>query len=194
MSIRPDTTTDVLNLIDGLRKQVEKGRGIGNCAFLNRDNFVFQLEKIKASVPREMKDAANVTRESERIISAAEEEASEGLEKARRQAEEIVAAANEKANLILEQARLQQMEMISDSTVLRLANSQAEETRSCAEKESRELRRGADKYAHDVLSNLEDVVGRVLTTVEKGRRELEAANEVPVKAVVEQQERVEVRG
>ena len=54
-----------------------------------------------------------------------------------------------------------------------LAKAQADEVRHAAERESSQMRRGADRYAHDVLSNLENSVGKVLSQVERGRSELE---------------------
>jgi hypothetical protein len=50
------------------------------------------------------------------------------------------------------------------------------------------MRRGAEKYAYDVLVQLESVVGKVVTTIDKGKQDLERAPE-PVPA---QRERVRV--
>jgi len=189
MSIRKDYTIDVLRLLDGLKQQVEAPRSMMGLTFgYNKENLVMQIEKIRASMPREVKDAATVARESERIIESAREEADTMSDQMRREAERILAEARAEAERLLEQARLQQEQMISESEVLKLSKAQSEEIRNAAERDSQAMRRGADRYALDTLNNLETVVGRVLSAVERGKAELESQDQNPVP----QRERIRV--
>lgn len=187
MSIRKDYTVDVLRMLDHLKEEINRKKHvpfINVTLGLKPDDLVMTIEKIRATMPREMKDAASLTRETERIMSAADEEAQAIINQAKAQADKLVADAQAKAGEILETARTQQAHLVDENEILRIATSQADEVRAVAEKDSREMRRGADKYAYDVLNNLENVVGRVLSAVEKGRQELEV-NETPTNAVVE---------
>ena len=69
MSIRKDYTADVLRLLEGLRREIEDKKCIAGFMFpVKKEDLVFNIEKIKASIPREMKDAAMTNRESERIL------------------------------------------------------------------------------------------------------------------------------
>lgn len=192
MSIRKDYTADVLRLLEGLRREIEDKKCIAGFMFpVKKEDLVFNIEKIKASIPREMKDAAMTNRESERILEDAEDEAGSLLERATEKANEIVRLAQQKSETMIAQAQLQQTQMVEESEVLRIAKAQADEIRSTTDRESREMRRGADQYALDVMNNLENVVGRVLHAVEKGRRELDDAD---VRAVVEPgRERIEAK-
>ncbi len=193
MSIRKDYTIDVLRLLESLKKEIEGSRTFMGVTFgLKKDDLTMTIEKIRASMPREMKDAASLTRETDRIMAEAEEESRAIQDQAIEQAQRILAEAEEKAKSIVATAKGQQEQMISEDEILRIAKAQSEEIRSEAEKLSRDMRRGADKYAADVHHTLENDVGRVLAAVEKGRHEIEA-NEVSTKAAVElPRERVKV--
>jgi cell division septum initiation protein DivIVA len=131
----------------------------------------------RASLPQEIKHAVAKVKESERIVDSAKEDASATLETARREAERLVAEAKKEAERVLEQAKLQQERMTAESEVLKLAKSQGEEIRNAAERDSTVMRRGAEKYAYDVLLQLEGVVGKVVTTIEKGKQDLERVPE-----------------
>lgn len=193
MAIRKDYTIDVLRLLEAMKKDIEGCRWFGNIAIgLKQDDIIMTIEKIRASMPREMKDAATLTRETERIMSAADEEAKAIQDQAIEQAQRIINEAEQKSKAILDGAKAQQDQMISEDEILRIAKAQSEEIRSVADKDSREMRRGADKYAMDVLGNLENVVGKVLASVERGRHELEEQTS-EAKAVVEvKRDRVKV--
>lgn len=174
MSIRKDSTIDVLRLLENLKVLALKPKSFVGIAFgYDAEEFVMQIEKIRATLPREVKDAATVAKESERIIESAKDDATRELDQAKSQGERALAEAKKEAERLIEQARLQQEQMISESEILKLAKSQADELRHTAERESSQMRRGADRYAHDVLSNLENSVGRVLSQVERGRAELD---------------------
>jgi len=73
---------------------------------------------------------------------------------------------------MIEQARLQQERMVSESEILKLSKAQSEEIRNAADRDSVQMRRGAEKYALDVLNQLEGVVGKVITTIERGKQDL----------------------
>jgi cell division septum initiation protein DivIVA len=174
MAIRKDPTIDVLRLLENLKTQVANPhRFLGVTFGYNPDDLLMQIEKIRATLPREVKDAASVAKETERILETARSDADSTIYQAKAQAERLVEEAKAEAHRLVEQARLQQEQMVAESEVLKLAKSQAEEIRHTAERESYQMRRGADRYAHDVLTNLESVVGRVLAQVERGRVELE---------------------
>lgn len=174
MAIKKDYTIDVYRLLDNLKEQVENLRAVGTITFgLNKNDLTFQIEKIKASLPREVKDAASVAREHDRILEVAHQEAELLTDQAKREAERMVSEAKAESDRVIEQARLKAESMINESEVLKIAKAQSDEIRMAAERESRSLRRGADEYAHGVLTHLENVIGKVATQVEKGKNELE---------------------
>ena len=174
MSIRKDPTIDVLRLLENLKVLAQKPKTFAGLAFgYDAEEMVMQIEKIRATLPREVKDAASLAKESERIMETAKEDADRAMDLAKAQGDRSLAEAKKEAERLIEQARLQQEQMVSESEILKLAKAQADEVRHSAERESSQMRRGADRYAHDVLSNLENVVGKVLSQVERGRAELD---------------------
>lgn len=185
MSIRKDYSIDVLRLLDNLRKEISGKKNFGKIVFgLDKDDICFQIDQIRATMPRELKDAASLTRETERVLTEADDESKAILAAAEMEAAQLVKEAEEKAANLLQQAQLEQTRMVGEDEVLRIAKSQAEELRKSAEKYAREMQRGADRYALNTLEELEAKIGRVLSEVERGKRELPQQT-APLHAVVE---------
>lgn len=166
---------DILRMLDQLQElAVNQPRHVGPIFWkVDIDEISVQITKIRASLPQEVKQAANLTRESSRVIESAKDEASKTIESSRIEANGIVEHARKEAEAILEQARLEQTRMISDNEVLRLAKSQSDEIRLAANEDAADSRRQADQYAHTVLGHIETVLERALGQVGTGRADLE---------------------
>lgn len=189
--IKKDYNIDVLRLLENLNSLAEKPRSfMGVTLGFNRQEFQIMIDRIKGSLPREVKDASNLLRETERVKEGAEDEASRIIDQGRREAARVVEEANQQSTRILEQARIQQQQMLSENEVLKIAKAQAEELRRNVETEVAALRRDVDKFAFDTLDNLEAVIGRVMSTVERGRSELARPRQQSpiVKAMTEREE------
>jgi cell division septum initiation protein DivIVA len=175
-----ESSMDILRLLEDLKKLIEDTPSLGPITWgLDRDEIGMQIAKIRASLPQELKAAVSTVRESERIIDTAREDATMTLENARKEAERILAEAKADADRVLEQARLQQERMVADSEILKLSKAQSEEIRNSADRDAVQMRRGAEKYAYDVLSQLEGVVGKVMTTIERGKQEMHRPEPAP---------------
>lgn len=167
---------DILRILEDLNYlTVEKPRkllGLPLYAGLDQDEISMQIAKVRASLPNELKAAVATVRESERIVEGAKEDASMTLENARKEADRLMAEARIEAERIIEQAKLQQERMVAESEILKLSKAQSEEIRTTADREALQMRRGAEKYAYDVLCQLESVVGKVMTTIDRGKQEM----------------------
>ena len=182
--MKKDYNIDVLRLLENLNSLAEKPRSfIGLTVGFNKEEFQIQIDRIKGSLPRDVKEASILLRETERVMDIAEDEASRIIDQAKRGAAQAIEEASQEAGRTLEQARLQQEQMVSDSEVLKLAKAQAEEIRRSAENDAAALRREADRFAYETLDNLEAVVGKVMSTVARGRAELDRPK-LPKNAVV----------
>jgi cell division septum initiation protein DivIVA len=167
---------DILRLLDELTEMIEDNPHFGPITWgLNRDEISMQISKIRASLPQELKAAVSTVRESDRILDAARQDATTAIESGQREAERIVVEAKKDADRVIEEGRLQQQRMVSDSEILKLAKAQSEEIRNTADRDAVMMRRGAEKYAYDVLSQLEAVVGNVATTIERSKQEVQPA-------------------
>lgn len=187
-----DKQVDILRLLEQLDEMVleKPKRFLGFVWGMNDDEVKMQIAKIRASLPSEIKQAVAKVRESERIVDSAKEDAEQTLEQARREGERSIQEARREAEQIVEAARLQQQRMVAENEILKIAKAQADEIRNLADRDAVAMRRGAEKYAHDVLSKLEDVTGKVMNAVEMGKRDLERP--IPDHAVATPRERVKV--
>lgn len=176
----PLAPMDILRLLEDLKTMIDAPKEFMGLVFgMDRDEIGMQISKIRASLPQELKNAASTMRESDRILEDARTDATGILENARNEADRIHAEARTEAERTLDQARLQQERMVAESEILKLSKAQSEEIRSSADRDAMNMRRGAEKYAYDVLTQLEGVVGKAMTTIERGKNEM-----APEKAVV----------
>jgi hypothetical protein len=158
-----DAEVDILKLLDRLEEQVEDAIHFWNKAmFVDQDEFFALTNKIRASLPDEVKRASRLANDSDRIVAAARDEANRILEQARAEA----AAA-------IEEGRIQVSLLLDSSEIKRLATAQAKEIIQAAETTAREIRFGADDYSREVLANLENYTSRIIGTVQRGREKLD---------------------
>jgi len=153
---------ETLELIDKLEELVEKSRQLFNTAFVNTDEFFTLTGKVRASLPEDMKSAARITRDADRVINDAKEQVAQMTDQAKAEAANIVEASK------VEAAR-----MVDASEIKQMATSQAKEIVASAEEEARSTKAGADEYAREVLSDLEGFVAKVVSTIQRGRDKLE---------------------
>jgi cell division septum initiation protein DivIVA len=152
---------------------------LGPVAFGFRpDHFSMSLQQIRTCLPREVREQASMARERERIITDAQAESDALLDFARKEASRLVEEATAEAERLRQQAQLERDQMLAQSEILKIAKAQVAEMKQDAEREAKEMRRGADRYAFDTLHNLEDVVAKVLQTIERGKSSIET-EEVP---------------
>lgn len=159
-----DSEVDILKLLDRLEEQVEQATHLFNKAlFIDLDEFFVLTNKIRASLPDEVKRASRLANDGDRIVASAREEAARVLEQARAEAAGII-----------EEARAQAAVLMDSSEIKRLATAQAREIISAAETTAREVRRGADEYSREVLVNLENYTARIMGTIQRGREKLDS--------------------
>ncbi len=120
------------------------------------------LDRLRAAVPEEVRRARQVIREREQL-----------LEQARRQAQRIAEQAQQEAAVRLEEEGL-----------LVEAGHRSAKIMEDARREAEGIRRGADQYAREVLTEIEarllqshneirDTMGRILASVRKGLASLD---------------------
>lgn len=158
-----NSETDVLRMLDKLEELVEGSLHLFNKAlFLDLEEFFVLTNRIRASLPDEVKRASRVATDSDRIVAGAREEA-----------ERMLAYAREESERLIETAKSEVPKLIDNSEINRLATAQSREIIAAAEQTAREIRAGADEYAKEVLTNLENFTARVMGTIQRGREKLE---------------------
>lgn len=161
---------EMLAMLKELEEHLINGKQIGPVLYhLNRDECCILVQKIRASLPEEMRSARAVSSDKSRILSDAEEEAAATIRNARAEADNIREGAKRDADQILDEAHAQQTRMISESETTKIARAQAAEIVQSAEEEARLMKRGAKDYAHEVLSNLATTIGNAAAQVQNGK-------------------------
>ena len=153
---------ETLELIDRLEELVEKSRQLFNTAFVNTDEFFTLTGKVRASLTEDIKTAARITRDADRVINDAKEQAAQNADQAKAEAASFMDAARAEAAKLVDASEIKQM-----------ATTQAKEIVASAEEEARSTKAGADEYAREVLSDLEGFVAKVVSTIQRGRDKLE---------------------
>lgn len=137
-------------------------RPFGRAMFVSVDEVFNLTNKIRISLPQEVRKAEKVVRESEKVQEDANAQAARMVAEAHKEAERIVADANAKA-----------AQITGETEITRAATAKAKQMMVDAEEHAREIKRGADDYARQVLENLDEYVSRVMTTIQRGRDKLE---------------------
>ena len=140
---------EIEQLIDALEDKIDScttipiwGRGI-----IDKDELLDMIQDIRMKYPDEMKQAKWVKEERQRIINDAQKEAA-GIIKA---AEDKIAA------------------MVNEHDITQQAYEKANQIVDSAQKNSHEIRVGANQYADDVLRALEEELIKTAETIRANR-------------------------
>jgi cell division septum initiation protein DivIVA len=124
---------DILKLLNELEHLIEEQRSVmGITLNFHPDDYLDITNKIRASLPEEVKRASRVTAESDKIVDGAREAAEQTLEDATSEADEIVRESRINAERMMREAEAQSNKM----TLAAEASSKqtVEESRQRAEK------------------------------------------------------------
>jgi len=160
----PRTDVDLESELESLRDSLGKGPSLLNHRlWIPLEDIEERFEQIIALLPKEIRRARRITRDEQRIIQDAKDEARRIIEEARAESEQIVASSREEAERLVEQSAIRQR-----------ALEQAEATIAKAEESAREIRQQSYAYAHQVMTNVETSLRRLTQSVEQDKGQLEA--------------------
>jgi cell division septum initiation protein DivIVA len=145
--------TGVLALLDELSDLIEDGKP----ALGNRDRKQIEvapaldiIDEIRQSFPVEFSQARQIVRERQGLLEDTEAE----------------------CNRILEDARNQALIIASEQEIVRIAQQQAENILADAREMERETRAGAEDYADNVFSHIENTLDSLNENVRRCRERL----------------------
>lgn len=145
---------DLLSALNELEEAIESSSKIPMTRkiLVDEERVLDLLDRIRTTIPEEIRQSKWIIQEREKVLSDSQREAVRILEDAKRQVE-IKA---------------------DDSEVVRQAKVVAEEIVKKAEAVGREIRDGARSYADDILKNMEESLGKILSQIQHGRNELKS--------------------
>ncbi len=144
---------DIMRLVDDLEELVNGAARIPFTAnvIVNEDDLYEIIDQMRASIPVEIKEARRTEAERQRILSRAKEEA-----------DRLVNMAKEKI-----------MAAVDDHEIIEAAKTHAKATITQAEEEAWHLKVDSHNYVTENLSELEETLLKLLTTVRNGLRHLQ---------------------
>lgn len=149
---------DALERIDEIVATVESARAVPmsrNC-MLDRQELLNALEELRAELPSEMRRAANLLEERDKILDAG-----------KREADRIIAEGEQ------EHARL-----VSVHEIVVSAEHEANRMITEAREEAQRLRDEVDDYVDTALANFEQFLTKSLASIERGRDKMHALREI----------------
>lgn len=143
---------ELIKLIEELEGEVEEASRIPMTGkiFLDEEIILDYLDRLRAAIPEEIKQAQWITKERERILSDAQAEA-----------EKII---NQTTSYIDEQA--------CNSEIVKKAETTAQEIVLKAKFEAEQMEQQSKEYALNVFQKMEDVLDKAISTVQEGKSQL----------------------
>ena len=149
------TRIHFLLLLDRLEEIVTKSPRFAGRSLVLKDEFLELLDKIRLTLPPEVKKADKIISEREEYIKAAREEA-----------ERIIREASHRAE-----------QLLSEHYLIREAEEEAARITAKADEYAREVRAELNQYVDGVLSKLENNLIQVLQIIRQVRKEFSIEEE-----------------
>ena len=147
----------VYRVLDKLEAYVHEGTWLpAGYRILSEERLLELLEKIRASLPEEVGRAKVIARDHERMLRVAQE----------------------KAQAIVDEAASKHEELVDENEIVQRARTTADVVLREAEERARTIREGADRYAAQILAEMESRLAGALGAVRKGREVLEKPRQV----------------
>lgn len=143
---------DLLTLIDEVEDILEAGTSIPltGRVLVDKNELLDIVKEIRIKLPDEIKQAAWIKEERQRIIDEAQKTASTMIEDAEKKLEEL----------------------INNEEVLKIANERAEEIVNKAQLSSDEIRMGSLEYADEILYEAQEKFKELIQLLNENRKEL----------------------
>ena len=141
---------DILQLIDRLEELFNESKSIPltRNVMVDEDRMLDIIDQMRIAIPEEVKKAQQLLGQRDRVLAQAQEEANRTIEIARQKADQMVA----KDMIMLEAQR------------------RAEQVLSHARAEAENIRKDADDYVIDSLTQLQTELERITNQVNNGIR------------------------
>ena len=144
---------ELFNIINEMEELIESSPKVPMTrrVLVDEDRLLDYLDRVRTSIPEELRQAKWVIQEREKVITDSKREALRIMEDAEKQLER-------KAD---------------ESEINRKAQEMAGQSQEQAEEVARQIKLGARDYADEILAELEDRLQKVAKQIDEGRSELQ---------------------
>lgn len=143
---------ELFNVINEMEELIESSPKVPMTkrVLVDEDRLLDYLDRIRATLPEELRQAKWVLQERDKVITDSKREAVRIIEDAEKQLEKKAV----------------------DSEITRKAHEMSEEIRLRSEEIARQIKQGAMDYADEMLGQLEEKLSSILEQVQENRAEL----------------------
>ncbi len=143
---------DILLLLDEIEDIIEDGTSVpfSKKILVDTEELLDILKEIRIRLPDEIKQAAWIKEEKQRILAEAQKD----------------------ADNILNEAEYKLEELIDQEGITKAAQERAEEIINKAQNTAKEIRLGAMEYADSLLAETQEQLKELIETINENRREL----------------------
>lgn len=148
--------TTIYKHLDLLEHLIDDAVGFYKFKFINADDFLDILDKARARLPEELREAADVLQQRDEIIAESQRRSEQIITTARRQAEQMLHESELLKAVQAEVERIRKQVVSEVEQMRREALAEAERIRLEAEEDAVRIREGADHYAENVLTRIDN--------------------------------------
>lgn len=143
---------DLLSALNELEELIETSAKIPltRKVLVNEDNILDLLDRIRTTIPEEIRQAKWIIQERDKVMNDSQKEALR----------------------LLEDAQKKVSQQAEESEIVRKAREMADSIIAKAEEQAVELRQSAKSYADDILTNLMESLDKLTNQIDQGRSEL----------------------
>jgi vacuolar-type H+-ATPase subunit H len=140
---------DVLNLLEKIEDIVEDASKfpLSNKIMIDKEDILEVINEIRLKLPDEINRASWVAKERQRIITEAQNE----------------------ANDLIEKVRDQQKMLVEENEITKHAKQYADRILDEAEQKANDMKMGAYSYSDEILSKLQDKIIEINNIIEENR-------------------------
>ncbi|MBA3992155.1 MAG: hypothetical protein C0469_01420 [Cyanobacteria bacterium DS2.3.42] len=147
--------TSIYKHLDLLEHLIDDAVGVYKYKLINADEFLDVLDKARARLPEELKEAGDVLQRRDEILGESQRRSEQIIATARRQAENMLHESELLKAVQAEVERIRKQVVSEVEQMRREALAEAEKIRLEAEEHAAATREGADHYAENVLTRID---------------------------------------
>jgi F0F1-type ATP synthase membrane subunit b/b' len=161
--------TTIYKHLDLLEHLIDDAVGVYKFKLINADDFLDILDKARARLPEELREAADVLQQRDEIIAESQRRAEQVITTARRQAEQMLHESELLKAVQAEVERIRKQVVSEVEQMRREALLEAEKIRIEAENDGARVREGADHYAESVLTRIDTDLNNLGTRLQESQ-------------------------
>lgn len=161
--------TTIYKHLDLLEHLIDDAVGIYKFKAINADEFLDVLDKARARLPEELREASDILQQRDEIIAESQRRAEQVISTARRQAESMLHESELLKAVQAEVERIRKQVVTEVEAMRREAITEADRIRIEAEEEATRVREGADHYAESVLTRIDADLNNLATRLQESQ-------------------------